>query len=191
MDLRVEGETEPLHPLDSAYCFLLMRSQRSPYIIKYIQSKSSRALPGKQLIRLVAMLISDIAPEWDTTTRTSMTSELYDHYVSRHLEFLQLLLFNAKDSRWTDIPKETTDSLRLWFLKWSNDPTLNLSSDIKHVRLCKQLVHMFDSRDSYPEEYQASIRRSYQLNIRNNFNSTSTCSLPDCSIKNNLKGCKR
>ncbi|KAJ7207934.1 hypothetical protein GGX14DRAFT_521734 [Mycena pura] len=169
-------------PANNAWLEILVQIQHIPYFYKYLRSSSEIAAPGQRLSQVLASRLADLSGRWESKMTTDPDMELREYYVAIAGCAVQLLgtlctyLIKVPDRNMV-ITQETqvrmAPILRTWALRYRNQLLGNV---------CIRLLAWF----SGTKEFERASNM-----VRKNSKNWDVCGLPLCSIRTDLKICKR
>lgn len=175
-------------PLASSALVLLVHL--SPYTIKYVRSRSTRAQSGKRLTSCVAENIVAVAGEFDRSLKKERFTLKSMVPILRGLTLLcNLILTNNAHNQGAvkpdDISKRTRDALLPWLALWSRPYPNEKPDSCQQVRMqmSSSLGAMLSNLDLNPVLTRSATRSARKV--------IHTCSFPGCDAVSGLKECER
>ncbi|KAF8912113.1 hypothetical protein CPB84DRAFT_755422 [Gymnopilus junonius] len=169
--------------LNNVYIEVMGTISHTPYFAKYLNSDLPAAQGGKQLMRVVAERLVEVAPSWDPKMLNPPPGRAPGYFQMAAATSIQLLstllasfVEEPKDSP-VHIPAELKTRLLIWLKNWKRRHSTEFLG-----RVCERTRSQLEGGKEVMTE--AKFMRHMLLNLDN-------CGKPGCRSKSHLKVCSK
>jgi len=188
----LEGPRPPLNApsymdedlkVNNAYLEMMAAMSHSPYFTKFLRSQQPASQGGKQLLRVLASRLIEIAPGWDRRMQNPPSNHDPGYYESAAGTAVQmistLLAAFVKEPENSPIllAGEDKNSLLVWLNQWER-------------RYRNEFLGRVCNRAKIQLERHSAMMTDAQQ-IRRMLKNWNVCGKPDCNVTSNLKVCGR